>query len=166
MRHELGWFGRCYLLPIHSGIIFLSLPIIFNESDKSIYKIQINFIRKVFSILSIIFLLNSLFVSKEYLRRDFNANESITLSPYLKDYKLSKKHKESILKLREINKLNCKNESIFVFPWAPIIYTLLESKNPTRFDLPYHDMLTLREGRNHSRFKKRTTCCLLFRIHH
>ena len=101
-----------------------------------------------FSIISFnfIFALLTIFLPKDYYRRDFNANSSITLPPLLVKRRTSPQHKEAILKARSAYQKNCRGRKSFIFPWAPILYKFIGSENITRYDLPYHDWLTEKEA--------------------
>ncbi|MCP4552926.1 MAG: hypothetical protein GY834_12995 [Bacteroidetes bacterium] len=145
--HELGWIGRGYTLPIASGLFVLLLPYIFNELNLNCSMLRaLGVMNKIFSIGIIIFILSFLFFPKENLYRDFNTNITYSLKPYLSNYEMSAEHRKAIIEFKEIYDEKCGTKNIFVFPWAPILYDLIGAKNPTRFDLPYHDWLTEKEA--------------------
>jgi len=146
IAHELGWIGRGYLLPLNTGILFFLLPKFFINKNVSVFNDQTNFMKKCFTIFNFLYLASSFLFPKPLFVRDFNANKEITIKPYLNNHKLSKTHKNAIINFRDIYNSHCFNEQLFVFPWAPILYTILDAENPTRFDLPYHDMLTPKEA--------------------
>lgn len=69
-----------------------------------------------------------------------------SIVPEFAGWPVSEKTYAAITRLRQI-KARCGANTLFQLPWAPILYTVLEMPNTTRFDLPYFDTITLKEGR-------------------
>jgi len=41
----------------------------------------------------------------------------------------------------------CGGSTLFQFPWAPILYTILNRENSTTFDLPFYDTISLSDAK-------------------
>ena len=144
---ELSWPGPGYKLTVFSGIYLYLLPFL---SLKSI-NIRSNLfkfisLRFVLVLINIIFLVFNLISPKKNIYREFEPDTIISLPPYLNNRTISSRHKMAIDEIKKNYDNYCLNKKTFIFSWAPILYDLLETDNPTKYDMPNHDWITLREG--------------------
>lgn len=63
-------------------------------------------------------------------------------TPHFVDWQVSANDLRAIREL-EMMKETCQAHTLFQLPWSPILYTVLDLKNSTRYDLPYHDTILL-----------------------
>jgi len=81
---------------------------------------------------------------------------------YLKERKISSNHKQAIFEFKKYYNKYCKKENTFIFPWAPVLYEIIGTKNSTIFDMPNHDWITLKESNEIiSNLKKNQPCYLI-----
>ena len=161
--NELSWPGRgpTTLKSLTTLYLFL-LPFSLDKSKEFIEKkFFTQLTKKLLLIFNTIITISAIFFPKELIRRDFNTKVSLTLPPYLYKRKTSPQHKETILKSKKYYEEYCKDKKTFIFPWSPILYHFIDSKNATRFDLPYHDWLTEKEADEIIKTLKRNPPCLL-----
>ena len=145
--NELSWPGRGPDFKHLTGIFIFIMPsLLFNGSLGEEKNYTYRLVKLVMLISNVILGIFAFIIPKENLYRDFNSNATINLNPFLNNRKVSPEHKSLILSANKITKDNCENQSVFIFPWAPILYDFTGSRNVTRFDLPYHDWLTEKEA--------------------
>jgi len=156
---QLGWPGRPYVRPALSSYFVFLIPSIIKlklDNHNTFRPNNWKYLKGLnICTLSILcgFLLSIFFVDtmspKWENRRDYSAKKKVTLEPYLNEWKMSESHADFIEQLNAIKDARCsKDDTMFVFPWAPVLYTLMEMENPTIHDLAYHDWITKRQGEN------------------
>ena len=161
--YELGWPGKGYKLPVLASIIFFLIPYFKMGITSQSRKINSFFTFKLFFVLSNIFLLIwNLFNPVRKVYRDFEPDNKITINPYLKERKISSKHKIAINYFKQNYSKYCSSQNTFIFPWAPILYEIIGTKNSTKYDMPNHDWITLKESKKViSSLKKNPPCYLI-----
>ncbi len=161
--HELSWPGPGYKLPVLTSIYFLIIP--YFNIGKAPQSENINrfLYFRLFFILANTFLLTwNLFNPVRNIYRDFEPEDKITLNPYLKAREISSAHKKAIFEFKKNYSKYCRNENSFIFPWAPILYEIIGTRNATKFDMPNHDWITLKESKQIiSSIKKKPPCYLI-----
>ena len=144
---ELSWPGPGYKLTVFSGIYLYLLPFLGLKSiniRSNLFKfISLRF---VLVLINLIFLVFNLISPKKNIYREFEPDTIISLPPYLNNRTISSKHKTAINEIKKNYNNYCLNKNTFIFSWAPILYDLLETNNPTKYDMPNHDWITLSEG--------------------
>jgi len=170
---QLGWPGRHYVRIMTTSYFFFLIPpaigsikqTLLNKADeREQEKSKHNTMYYKYLILLVL-----LYISIDYFnpywqtRRDFKDKiVKYTQKPYLIKYKMSLQHADAIKSLRHIFNENCsRDNSLFIFPWAPILYNLLGAKNPTIYDLPYHDWITLKDGKQIIHQLNKTLPCMM-----
>ena len=146
LAEQLSWTGPYYIRPSIIMFIFLISLIIFYINDfKNLF-----FYKKFFiSYLILIFIISIFFIeirnAGEAYDHKRNGLVKIEKPESLRDWKVSKKTLEAINKLREAS-VSCKKNTLFQLTWMPISYEITSRINPTGYDLPYHDTITLTEA--------------------
>ncbi len=160
--NELSWPGRGYKLFLASSIFLMIIPVILNSYKLNhLFSYQKDIFTKTIIIYLVIFTFLELIYPTANHYREFKVDSKYTQKPYLIDYPMSSQHKKAIIDIKSNFNNLCSSKYAFIFPWSPILYELIGAKNPTRFDLPYHDWLTEKEGLEAISDLKKNPPCLL-----
>ena len=145
LAEQLSWPSFHYLNPTLLIFIALISTIYFIDDIKNLI-----FYKKLFITYLIFISIISIYLIEAKPRRyDHKSVGLIKIKnpESFKGWKVSKKTLKAINKLKEAS-ASCKGNTLFQLSWMPISYEITSRINPTGYDLPYHDTITLEEAKS------------------
>jgi hypothetical protein len=146
LAHEASWPGPGYMAPLHAYLLATINLHLFGLSKK--FERAINYKAGLAAFVLIIIVISFLVPVRPYgVSAKQRNNYSSINQRYFNNWPVSINDKNTIKDLQLIAKNN-NSHSLFQLPWSPILYSLLNLRNTTPYDLPYHDALTIEEAKD------------------
>ena len=146
LAHEASWPGPGYMAPLHAYLLAaINLHLL---GLSSTYESTINYKSSLVAFVLIITAMSFVVPVRPYgvTVKKRNNYSSINIR-YFNNWPISINDKKAITDLQLITRNN-ESHSLFQLPWSPILYSLLNLRNTTPYDLPFHDSLTIEQAKD------------------
>jgi hypothetical protein len=146
MAHQLSWPGLGYIsLPHAYMLAIISCKYFGAETNYNSKALQTAaWVTAIFVVLYVSF--NTPVQNRRVIPYKQSQYSAVNW-PYFDDWQVSNNDIQAIDELREIIRENSAT-TLFQLPWSPILYTVLGLSNATKYDLPYHDTMTMIQAKD------------------